>query len=419
MHTIRTVTKVGVALASSTLLLTACGDDGSSEGAEGGATTLTVWTYYTAGGQNDALERQNELWNESHPDVQIETVQIPFDQLPSKLLATATTQEGPDIVLDNVVVDFPSLASAGVLADLTEYWDGYEDNSLFAESATWTQDDKIFNVMSYTNLLGLYYNADALDELGIEPPTTLDEFEDALDTVASDGTYTPLAMSGAPTVEGAWMFMPTLLGEGTDYCNLSEEALETGFGRVKEWSEAGIIPRETATWDQADAWQAFTSGNYAFGINGNWNLGDAGDSSFTIGTARFPAGPDGSHVFPGGEAIGVGAFAEDPDLAWQYIEEAWLSEEASLINYEASGQIPTRTDLSENDAITSDELVQPFVEAAGDTSAWPKNEQTAAMQTAIGQAFSAVISGQTEPADAASQALTDVQDAQEQGGGSC
>lgn len=414
----KTATLIGVGLAS-TLLLAACGDDGGSESADGGASTLTVWTYYTAGGQNDALEQQNELWNESHPDVKIETVQIPFDQLPSKLLATATTQEGPDVVLDNVVVDFPSLAASGVLADLTDYWEGYEDKDLFPETGTWTMDDKIYNVMSYTNLLGVYYNQDALDELGIDPPTTVEEFQAALEAVAKDGTYTPLAMSGAPTVEGAWMFMPLLLGEGVDYCNLSEEALQTGLDRIQQWSQDGIIPRETATWDQADAWQAFIGGDYAFGINGNWNLADARSAKFAIGTTQYPAGSQGSQVFPGGEAIGIGAFAEDPDLAWEYIEEAWLSQEASLINFKASGQIPTRSDLSDHEAITSDELVQPFVEAAGDTASWPSNEQTAAMQTAVGQGFSAVISGQKDPAAAAAETLAGVQDAQEQGGGSC
>ncbi len=414
----------GAALAG-LLLLTACGSgsdssSGTGGGADkGGTKTLTVWTYYTAGGQNDALTQQNELWAKAHPDVKIKTVQIPFDQLPSKLLATATTKDGPDVVLDNVVVDFPSLAAAGVLEDLTDDWNGYADKGLFPESATWTSDDKIYNVMSYTNLLGLYYNKDILDEVGVQPPTTMDEFQTALEKVAAQGKHSVLAESGAPTVEGAWLFMPQLLGEGVDYCNLDEAALKTGLERVKGWASSKIVPRETATWDQADSWQAFNSGKYAFGINGNWNLGDARKAAFTIGTTRFPAGPDGSHVFPGGEAIGIGAFAKDKALAWQYVQEAWLSKEAGLINFKASGQIPTRSDLANDSAITGDTLVQPFVQAAAETGAWPKNEQTAAMQTAVGQANSAVISGQKQPAAAAAEALKGVQAAQEKGGGSC
>ena len=402
------------------LVLSACGDGSDTgSGSADGQQTLTVWTYYTAGGQNDALEQQNALWAESHPDVTIETVQIPFEQLPSKLLATATTQDGPDVVLDNVVVDFPTLASSGVLADLTGYWDGYADKDLFPDSAVWSYEDKVYNVMSYTNLLGLYYNADMLEEAGIEPPETMEEFQAALEQLAPDNEGSVLAESGAPTVEGAWMFMPHLLGQGKDYCTMTEADLTTNLQTVQGWSQDGVIPRETATWDQADAWQAFMSGDYPFGINGNWNLADARGADFTIGTTRFPAGPEGSHVFPGGEAIGIGAFAEDKDLAWQYVEEAWMSQEASLINFEASGQIPTRSDLADDETITSDELVQPFVEAASETGAWPLNQETAAMQTAVGEAHSAVISGQSEPADAARTAIEAVTAAREDGGGSC
>jgi len=414
-----------VAALAGCLALSACGGGGSDSdadsgsGSSGGSKTLTVWTYYVAGGQNDALEQQNAMFEKANPGVKVKTVQIPFDQLPSKLLATATTQEGPDVVLDNVVVDFPSLASAGVLADLTDDWDGYADKDLFSDSSVWKFDDKVYNVMSYTNLLGLYYNKDALAKLKIDPPTTMDEFQSALEKVAADGSYTPLAESGAPTVEGAWMFMPQLLGEGVDYCNLSEDALTTGLDRVEGWAKDGITPRETATWDQADAWSAFTSGKYAFGINGNWNLGDAAKAKLGIGTTQFPAGSDGSKDFPGGEGIGIGAFAKDKDLAWKYVEDAWMSKDASLINFKASGQIPTRSDLAEDPAVTSDELVQPFVKAAGDTAAWPLNEQTAAMQTAIGQASSSVLSGQSSAADAASKGLQGVEDAKQKGGGGC
>ncbi len=284
------------------MVLTACGSGTESgSGPSGGSQkTLTVWTYYTAGGQNDALDQQNALFTKAHPDVKIQTVQIPFDQLPSKLLATATTQDGPDVVLDNVVVDFPTLASAGVLADLTDRWGGYADKGLFPDSAVWKFEDKVYNVMSYTNLLGLYYNKDLLDAAGVTPPTTMAEFQTALQKLAPAHKNSVLAESGAPTVEGAWMFMPQLLGEGKDYCSMSEGDLKTGLDTVKGWSTGGVIPRETATWDQADAWQAFMSGKYPFGINGNWNLADAKTASFTVGTTRFPAGPQGSHVFPGG-----------------------------------------------------------------------------------------------------------------------
>lgn len=382
---------------------------------------LIVWTYYVVGGQIDAFNQQTkDIWEVKHPDVAIEHVQIPFDQLASKLLGTAVTQDGPDVVLDNVVVEFPTLASSGVLADMTGLWDSYADKSLFPESSVWKWEDKVYNLLSYTNLLGLYYNKDILDELGIAPPTTVSEFEAAMGKISSDGNYTPLAMSGVPSPEGAWMFMPFLLGEGINYCNLEVAPVQEAMTMFTRWADSKYIPRETATWDQADAWQAFFSGKYAFGINGNWNLGDVrSKATFTVGTTRLPAGSQGSHVFPGGEAIGIGSYSKNRDLAWDYITTTWLSKEASLINFKASGQIPTRSDLATDPAVASDALATPFVEAAAETSAWPLNSETAAMQNAVGAAFSALISGQKTAEQAAQEAVEGVKAAREKGGGSC
>ena len=99
----------------------------------------------------------------------IDHVQIPFDQLAPRLLAGAATGDGPDVVLDNVVVDFPTLAASGALLDLTPYWDAYADAGQFPDSAVWSTPDGIYNVMSYTNLLAMFYNQEALDEYGITP----------------------------------------------------------------------------------------------------------------------------------------------------------------------------------------------------------------------------------------------------------
>ncbi|WP_299057431.1 extracellular solute-binding protein [uncultured Nocardioides sp.] len=416
---VRRLSMTGALAVTASLVLASCGGGSDSEESSSGPQTLTIWHYYTADGQIAALERQNELFAEANPDVEFEVVQIPFEQLPTRLLSTATTQDGPDIVLDNVVVDFPALAGSGVLTDLTPYWEDYADAEEVSDSSVWRLDDEVYNVMSYTNLLGLYYNADILDELGIEPPQTVDEFQAALEQVADDGQYTPLTMAGAPTVEGAWMYFPLLLGEGVDYCNLDQDSLEGALGRLQGWSEDGILPREAANWDQTDAWTQFASGDAAFGINGNWNLGAAPDLPFELGSTQFPAGSEGSRVFPGGEGLGIGAFADDPDLAWQYIEDAWLSPEAGLINFEDSGQIPTRADVASQPEVADDELVAPFVEAASNTASWPLNEETAQMQTVIGQVGSSVISGETEAAEAAERGVTGVEEAKEEGGGGC
>ena len=411
------------AVAAGMLVAAACVGVASAGGAHpqgDGGETLTVWTYYTTGGQIDALDAQNELFAQTHPDVTIDHVQIPFDQLAPRLLAGAATGDGPDVVLDNVVVDFPTLAASGALLDLTPYWDAYPDAGQFPDSAVWSTPDGIYNVMSYTNLLAMFYNKDALDKYGITPPTTIDELTTAMATVAEAGDYTPLSMSGLSNPEGAWMFMPLLLSQGIGYCNLDADATEAAFTTLKDWADKKYVPTEAATWSQADAWQAFASGDFAFGWNGNWNLGEVDGLDFPVGTVQFPSnGSEGSVVFPGGEGIGIGSFSDNPDLAWDYIQTAWMSKDASLLNFTTSGQIPTRADLADAPEVQSDELVQPFVAAASSTANWPANPNTAAMQNSVGQAVSGVISGGLSASDAASQVMSDVPSEIADGGGAC
>ena len=52
---------------------------------------------------------------------------------------------------------------------------------------------------------GFIYNKDAFDKLGIDVPTTEDEFFAALDKIKADGTYIPLAMGTKDHWEAATM----------------------------------------------------------------------------------------------------------------------------------------------------------------------------------------------------------------------
>ena len=89
----------------------------------------------------------------------------------------------------------------------------------------------------------------------------------------------------------------------------------------------------------------------------------------------------------------------------------------SEITYRATAEVPDATEEIDADApeIAENELVGPFVEAATETGDWPKNENTAAMQIAVGQALSDVISGGSSPSEAASGLIENV-DAELEGG---
>ncbi|MGH3098043.1 MAG: sugar ABC transporter substrate-binding protein [Streptosporangiales bacterium] len=388
----------------------------------GGKTTLTFWHYYQ-GTQRTWLEDQTAKFEKDNPDVNVNLVQVVGDQQDQKLLASVATGKTPDLFINNIVVDYPTLVSGGVMKDLTHYWKAYADKGQFPSGAVWKTDGKVYNLMTYTNLLGMYYNKDILSKYGInKPPSTLKELQQDLAKVTADGKYKGLALSGAPTVEGAWLFAPQLLGQGVDYCNWagSQEKVNTAFQRLDAWARKGYIPKAAATWDQNASWQQFMTGKYAFAFNGNWQLGNVKKATFEYGTARIPAPAGGkSQVYPGGEGFAIGAKSEHPDLAWKFLKQAILSSQGEKNVYTKAGSIPVRADVADMPAIKKDDYVQPFVRAAQDTAAWPNNSNTANMQTSLGKAVSAVISGQKTAAEGAKSATEDIAKARKKGGGGC
>lgn len=393
-----------------------------SGNASSGTTTLTFWEYYQ-GTQLTWLKDQVAKFEKKNPKVKVNLVQVVGSQQDQKLLASVPTGKTPDLFINNIVVDNPTLVSGGVMKDLTPYWNKYADKGQFPSGAVWKTHGKVYNLMSYTNLLGMYYNKDILDQYGItQPPTTLAELEADMAKVTAGGKYKGVALSGAPTVEGAWLFAPQFLGLGVQYCNFADnkQVLTTAFNRVQDWSEKGYLPRSAATWDQNAAWQQFMTGNYAFGLNGNWQLGNVKTATFKYGTTQFPAPQGGkSQVYPGGEGFAIGSKSAHPDLAWKFLQQAVMSAQGGQSVFQAAGSIPLRKDVADIPAIKNDQFVQPFVKAAQDTAAWPDNTNTADMQTALGKAISAVISRQETGAQGAQDAITNVGKAMAKGSGSC
>lgn len=395
-------------------------DSGGSGGAQG-TTTLTFWNYYK-GTQLTWLQQQTKAFEAKNPNVKINLIQTVGDQQDQKLLASVATGKTPDLFINNIVVDFPTLVAGGAMLDLSQYWNSYADKSKFPDSAVWSQDSKVYNLMSYTNLLGMFYNKDILDEYNIQPPTTLDELTAAMKKVKAGGKYQGMALSGAPTVEGAWLFAPQFLGQGANYCNIDANSpkVESAFQRVAGWRSDNTLPRAAATWDQNAAWQQFMTGKYAFGMNGNWQLGNVKDAKFKYGTVEFPSPPNGkSQVFPGGEGFAIGAKTKHADLAWKFMSEALLSASSNKAVYTSAGSIPLRSDVADSPELQSDTYAKPFVAAAQGTASWPKNPQTATMQKVLGTAVSAVISGQQDPAAATKSAVSGIDAARQKGGGGC
>ncbi|MEJ5867050.1 extracellular solute-binding protein [Pseudokineococcus sp. 5B2Z-1] len=406
----------GAVATSAALALSACGggDAGTAESGGEGDGVVTVWHYFTVDEQVAAMDAMAERFEAANDGVTVENVYVPYDQMNSKVISAAGAGEGPDVVLFNGG-EAAALGLAGALAPLDEQWASYEDADQFPDSVLHEVDGSLYAVQGYVNLLGLWYNADILAEIGVEPPTTPDELEAAMAAAAEAG-YQGITVSGLPQSQGEWQAYPWLTAEGFDYESPDAAPLEAALARARGWVENGWLSQQATTWDQTVPFQEFTGGGVAFAENGNWQLGAAAaDADFEYGVVPMPLG-DGGQVYLGGEGQAIGANSDDPDLAWEYLTGTFLDPEAQVQLAQDVGYIPARADAGEDEAVTSDELLAPFAQSVAELGAtYPAPsippEAVADVQTTMGQAWSAALGGQQSPADAAQQALSAIEPA--------
>lgn len=401
------------ATAAFALALAGCTPSSQSNGGgSADADTLTVWHYFSDDNQVKILEDYKAMFEESHPDVTVENVFVPYDQLNPRLISSASNETGPDVVVFNGA-DASTLALGGALQPLDDYWADFADADQFPDSVVHAIDDTTYAVQGYVNLLGLWYNADLLSEIGVEPPETIEELNAALDAAVGAG-HGGITLSGLPNSQGEWQGYPWLSSFGFTYADPDRAALVEGFSLIQKWTESGALTREASTWDQTVPFQTFAAGGYAFAENGNWQMGTAESTAdFEYGVVPLPIGDGG--VYLGGEGQGIGAFSKNPDLAWEYLAETYFSEEGGVIAAETVGSIPARSDAAEADVVTGNPLVAPFAASIADNGAnYPDAavppEAVADVQLAVGQAWSAVISGQLTPDAAADQVMAALAD---------
>ncbi|MCL2653418.1 MAG: extracellular solute-binding protein [Propionibacteriaceae bacterium] len=376
--------------------------------------TITVWHYFSDPNQVGLMDKYAQLFEAAYPGNTVDNVFVPYDQMNSKLIAAAGSSTGPDVAVFNGA-EAATLVLGGALAPIDDQIAAWPDKAQLPNSVIHVIDGKTYAVQGYVNLLGLWYNQDILDQLGLQPPTTMDELESDMAAAKAAG-FMGITLCGLPNSQGEWQAYPWLTNSGFTYDNLDQAALAKGLALGRDWVQKGYLSQESATWDQTVPFNTFTAGNTLFAENGNWQMGTAAsDAKFKYGVVALPIGSSAG-VYLGGEGEAVGAFSKNPDLAWKYIESAYLSPEGQLAAQSMVGSLPSRLDTAKDPSVTGNAMLAPFATTVANNGAlYPAAAVPPAgvadVQTAMGQAWSAAISGQQSPDDAAATAIAAVKTA--------
>ncbi|WP_377190219.1 ABC transporter substrate-binding protein [Ruegeria meonggei] len=246
-----------------------------------------------------------------------------------------------------------ALYEAGHLTDLSSV-EAMSNFSDVAKSAWQTDDGSAsFCVPMASVIHGFIYNKDAFAELGIEVPTTEDEFFAALDKIRDDGTYVPMAMGTNDQWEAATMGYNNI---GPNYWKgeegrqaliageqkLTDEAWTAPFATLARWGEYLGDGYEAQTYP--DSQNIFTLGRAAVYPAGSWEIsGFNAQADFEMGAFKPPVQDAGDTCYISDHTdigIGMNAATENPEAAETFLSWVASPEFAEIFGNALPGFFP-------------------------------------------------------------------------------
>jgi maltose-binding protein MalE len=381
----------------------AAAQDGPSE-LEG---ELVFWHGYTTEATvlNDVIV---PMWQQAYPNVDLELLQVPFDQLRNKYITEASAGGGPDVLLgpSDWVGEFVEADIALALDDLATEEVRAEYNQ--ASLDIFTFDGSLRAVPQNVNGVAMFYNK----ALVPEPPTTTDEML----AVAAD-------LAGTPDTYGLGIFPQLYNNAGYLY----------GFGGqvLNEDGTSGFDSPETVEWltwlqtlstspgvfvgtDQNSIESLFREGKLGMMFNGPWFVQGASDGigAENVGVALMPAisakedAP--ARPFVGASGLYINSNLDDEQAALAFEFARWYSTAGTQPLVDQAGQLPAAASVQ---VPADDPFGAIFVQQYGSGVALPNSPRMGVVWTPADDMLAKVMRGEATPADAAADAAETVNSA--------
>ncbi len=333
----------------------------ATEGMSDEPVTLTFWWEGAAVGNLEVFQKSFDRFIEMHPNVTIEVVAIPFEDMLRTFPLALDAGTGPDISMSLPLesTTYPA-AQAGHLLELTAigeergWWDKYDMKAIEFDNRAL---DGIYGVPYEWTAVGVFYNTEIFADLGLEPPETLEEFEALMETIKQAG-ITPISVGGKdgwPLVH-VWQ---ALAFTNVEYDTLraledrdpsqtyEDDGLIEAAYKTLEWFEAGYLDANLLSTGFTDANDLFINGDTAMNIGGTWVQQDFRNAPFEV---RFFAVPPMRTDIPlhlGGfnPANDIVIVKDSPNVEWAIeLMDFLLSEENMTLWWENGFLVPYRFD---------------------------------------------------------------------------
>jgi raffinose/stachyose/melibiose transport system substrate-binding protein len=306
---------------------------------------------------NAALEQ----FKAAHPDVTVQFEQKSWDQIQKAGSLILNSDDTPDVMEYNKGNATAGLvASNGLLTDLTSVaadkgWDKtlsastlalgrYDENGIFGSGP-------LIGIPTYGEFVSVFYNKDMFAANNIQVPTTLADFESAMDAFVAKG-ITPLALAANDYPAQHLLYALALSNADANWVTnyqgvkapLDTAPYLAGAQTMQDWVAKGYVTKD-ATGIKGDGANAlFTSGKSPMVYQGTWMDGEFKTQikNFEWGQFLFP----GNTFSPGstGNIWVVPESAKNKDLAYEFINLTLSTDNQNLMGN--SGGVPVAADPS-------------------------------------------------------------------------
>lgn len=339
------------------LALTTCsGDDDASD-----APVQIVYQDWRTDWFPPMAQELLDEFHAEHPNIRVFYTPDP-DDLQGTMLDLMVAGTAPD-VFQGCCTYFPSWAQQGHTLDLAPLIARDLDNSVISEwsvaqyQGLRTESGHQFAVPKYQGALGLYYNKDLFDELGMSYPDdtwTHDDYLAAMRQLTADidgdgsndrwGSMLDVSWDRIQIHVNAWGGHYVDPTDATN-CMMDEQpamdALEWLRARMWDDDVMATFPdvKGLSTRD------AFIQGKVAMVEDGSWALKDIlTRADFSVGVAPFPIGPVRRATLATTDGFGIYSGTEHPAESWELVKFL-ISKRYGLAMAEANFLQPARTSL--------------------------------------------------------------------------
>jgi multiple sugar transport system substrate-binding protein len=254
-------------------------------------------------------------------------------------------------------------AEQGRLVDITDVYDELKDlgGGMYETLLPWVEaDGKVYSIPMQSDVSVMYARLDLIEEVTGErvAPATLDELEQLATEINSPPQVFGIGLTVGRTPDAHGQIVQMILNEGGMLVDengnpaIDNPGTVAALERMKRWWDNGLIPENSASWDDSGNNTAYNSGQAAFVFNpaSIFAYLEANDPELLADTtqAPFPAGPAGN--FPSVGTWSWSIFADSPnvDAAKEMITAIMQPEMVQAVYEEVGGRwYPVYRDLAE------------------------------------------------------------------------